>query len=518
MFNLLESRRLTLLVALVLSTLVSVSTTTADAPVVLDRTKQLFLDDGVIESTKNVRRIIHPAVKHPDNPIVKPDSPWENGRCFIYGSVLKEKDLYRMWYYTTIKERPELKREGTTGVAYAESEDGIHWRKPELDFIAVDGRKTNVLIERDRPHAPDHPYPYFYELFGVHRCPKSGQYVMGFLSIQRPYSGPSEDPYHRGARRGLGVATSPDGLQWTIKDSFTTDSICDGDTHWMFDAANGRYVLYGRTKHRSEALLEAWSGREHFDWVKKHYWGRAVARIESPDFLHWNHTKPAEAPVVMAADEKDEPGTEIYSMLVFPYESVYIGLVQVFHNQPGKSHLDLQLAVSRDTVHFQRVGDRTTFLPCGGIGTWDRFNNSIATGPPLRVDDELRFYYGGRSYRHGPYEGDDNGIPGGGIGLATIPVDRFVSMAGSYDGARITTKPLVVKNGDLCLNCQAKFGKITVEVLDESDQVVAKSEPVRADSLREVVRWETGALPGGEEAVRLRFLLENAHLYAFWSE
>ena len=366
-------RQAALFFALVLSIATSVFAAETDEPVVLDGTKQLFLDDGIIESSKNVRRIIHPVAKHPDNPIVKPDSPWEDSRCLIYGSVLKENDRYRMWYYTSIKERPELDCKSTTGVAYAESKDGIHWKKPELDFITIDGRKTNLLIERDRPHTPGHPFPYFYEIFGVHRCPKSGRYMMGFLGIQRPYSGPSEDPYHRGSRRGLGVAASPDGLHWKIIESFATDSICDGDTHWMFDAANDRYVLYGRTKDRSEALLEAWSGREHFDWVKKHYWGRVVARVESPDFLHWNHTKPAEAPIVMAADEKDAPGTEIYSMLVFPYESVYIGLVQLFHNRPGASHLDLQLAVSRDTVHFERVGDRTPFLPCGGIGTWDRF-------------------------------------------------------------------------------------------------------------------------------------------------
>jgi len=38
----------------------------------------------------------------------------------------------------------------------------------------------------------------------------------------------------------------------------------------------------------------------------------------------------------MTADTEDEPGTEVYSILVFPYESVYIGLVQAFHNRPDK--------------------------------------------------------------------------------------------------------------------------------------------------------------------------------------
>jgi len=518
MHVILKSRQCALLFAFALLNIAAAFFASAAKPIILDQTKQLFLDNEIIESQKNIQRIIHPAKKHPENPILTADSPWENNSCLIYGSVLKEKNVFRMWYHTSIKERPELKHGSTTGVAYAQSDDGIQWKKPEFDLVKINGRNTNLIMERDRTNRPGHPFPYFYELFGVHHNSLTGGYTMGFLSIQRDYSGPSEDPYHKGSRRGLGVASSPNGIHWQIKDSFATDSICDGDTHWMVDTANDRYVLYGRTKVRSEDLLKAWSGKKYADWAQEHYWGRVVARVESPDFLNWNHTRPGEAPVVMSADEQDEAGTEIYSMLVFPYESVYIGLVQIFHNQPDRSYLDLQLAVSRDTVHFERVGDRTTFLPCGGVGDWDRFNNSIATNPPIRVGNELRFYYGGRSYRHGPYFGEDMGEIKGGIGLASIPVDRFVSVSGSYNGAQLTTRPLSIKNKNLYLNAQSKFGEIIVEVLDRKNQVVARSRPVQKDGLKQLVRWKVGNLSVGDQEVRLRFSLENAHLYSFWSE
>ena len=45
-----------------------------------------------------------------------------------------------------------------------------------------------------------------------------------------------------------------------------------------------------------------------------------------------------------AADLEDRPGTEIYSMRVFPYESLYIGLVQTFLALPDDPVLDVQLA------------------------------------------------------------------------------------------------------------------------------------------------------------------------------
>jgi hypothetical protein len=45
---------------------------------------------------------------------------------------------------------------------------------------------------------------------------------------------------------------------------------------------------------------------------------------------------------------KPEPGTEIYSMNVFPYEGQYIGLLQVFHARPEECTLDIQLTASFD--------------------------------------------------------------------------------------------------------------------------------------------------------------------------
>jgi hypothetical protein len=95
------------------------------------------------------------------------------------------------------------------------------------------------------------------------------------------------------------------------------------------------------------------------DWFKEWFSGRAVARVESADFLNWDYTKPATAPVVVTADLEDKPGTEIYSMKVFYYEGIFIGLVQVFHATPDEGTIDVQLAISRDSLQFTWVGDRS---------------------------------------------------------------------------------------------------------------------------------------------------------------
>jgi hypothetical protein len=470
--------------------------------VVLDSTRQLFLDDWLIESKRNVVRRIRPADKSPHNPVLWPDEEWEADVAVVYGSVLRDGKWWRMWY------------QSGGDVSYAEGDDGLVWRKPRFDLVTLDGHGTNIIVRQGAGEGQPGALPWFYEVFGVHKDTRDGArpFKMGYLSIQRDYSGPGGDPFHGGQRRGLGVADSADGIHFASVNPWATEAIVDGATHWMFDAASARYVLYGRTKHISDEIRAAWGGQE---WSDRH-WGRAVARVESPDFLNWDVTDARQAPVVLAVDPQDRLGDEIYSMLVFPYEGIYIGLVQVFHNHPDDCTLDIQLAVSRDTKTFERVGDRAPFVPLGGVGEWDRFNLSLANNPPIEVGDDLRFYYGGRTYRHSPYDGPDKGDVAGGIGFATTPRDRFVSLDATFETGEVLTRPVVLQGRSLHLNIKSDFGEARVEALSETGAVMASSEPVRADSLDARVRW-TGDEPFGTDSpVRLRIALRNAQLYAVW--
>jgi len=473
--------------------------------ITLSHQKQLFLDDYLIRSRTNIKRRIHPAQKYDGNPVLWASEPWEPKLGVLYGSVIQDEGKYKMWYKSGM------------GVGYAESSDGIRWVKPRLDLVKVDGQKTNLLfLKREKFKGPE-AFPTFWELFGVHKDEKdtdpSRRYKMGFLSIIRPYEGPRRDPFHPTDRRGLGIAGSGNGVHWKLINAFATEAICDGDTHWMFDPSREKYVLYGRTKKTLPEVESAWS---KYDWYEQYHSGRSVARLESVDFLNWDFTEPASAPVVLTADIDDEPGTEIYSMKVFPYESLYIGLVQIFHARPEACYLDVQLAVSHDSLNFTRVADRTPFIPVGPIGSWDRFNHSLANNSPILIGDELRFYYGGRTYRHTPYKGKDTGPGRGGIGFATIKRDRFVCLQASFDGGQVLTKPVRLVGRNLHINAKSDFGEILVEVLDLAGNSIARSKTIRSDSLDIVVDWKRGSLKGVNAPVVLRFTLKNACLFAVW--
>ena len=64
----------------------------------------------------------------------------------------------------------------------------------------------------------------------------------------------------------------------------------------------------------------------------------------------------------------EEYVTDIYNLAVFPYEGIYIGMLTVFNHSGNTSNNSdgfsmVELAMSRDLVHWQRVGDRAKFMP-----------------------------------------------------------------------------------------------------------------------------------------------------------
>ena len=505
------------------SALLSASLSPAATPVEIElgAHRQLFLDDHLIDRADNLRRVVHPARKFAGNPVL-----WDTGAGgdVTYGSVIPEDGKFRMWYA-----RGRM-------VSYAESTDGNRFSKPALDLVRIDGQKTNVLFSSDRRNiGKQSELKYeglemvdFSQLSGVTRTRETDpakRYLMGFISIQPQYSGPRETPFHPKERRGFGVAASPDGLRWTLVNSWATETFIDGPTYWLFDPQRGRYVQYGRTKLIAPEVAKAWGlnglptvpvSPEWHEYLRRTVWGRAVSRAESNDLITWDILDVGKSPVVLTADAQDPPGAEMYAMQVFAYEGLYIGLIKVWRRlMEAAGPFEIQLAVSRDGYKFERVGDRSALISEGGIGEWDRFNTSTFMNDPIVLGDEMRIYFSAQAARHSPYRGKDLGEPGAGVGYATVKRDRFVSLATSYDGGTLQTKLLRFSGRNLKLNAKADFGSIVVEVLDRAGQVRARSKPWRADSLDGAVEWESGSLPANE-AVVLRLHLKNAHLFALW--
>jgi hypothetical protein len=358
-------------------------------------------------------------------------------------------------------------------------------------------------------------------LFGVSKDPHGQdpqrRYKLGYLYVVRDYTGPNQDWRHPGQLRGLAVAFSPDGIHWTPTPEPVTTAIHDGGTHWFRDPRTGRFRLYGRTQRFSEDVEALYGEDRHFQLTNA---ARAVNYVESQDFLNW---EPEKGTFIIAADVLDGPNDEIYSMSVFPYEDVYIGLVQMFYNHQDDSWLDIQLAVSRDGIHFQRLSDRSPFIPRGQVGEWDRFNQSVANNEPIRVADELRFYYSGRDYRHsGVYKGEDNGSKAGlryraAVGIATTKQDRFAAMEASFDAGKLLTKPLILDGPRIHVNANVSFGSLEVTLLDPEGQPLERMQAKvsETDATDIPIPLDLSAFLG--KPLRIQFTLANGQLYSFWT-
>ena len=98
------------------------------APIEVGTRKQLFIDERFIAASRGIELRMNLPVQHPE-PVLFADKPWEALGIGAYNTVFREKDgRWRMWYDAMML--TGLPSEGARRLGYAESEDGIHWRKP----------------------------------------------------------------------------------------------------------------------------------------------------------------------------------------------------------------------------------------------------------------------------------------------------------------------------------------------------------------------------------------------------
>ncbi|MEX0613142.1 MAG: hypothetical protein WD229_13565, partial [Pirellulales bacterium] len=115
-------------VSLLLVPAMSAEDVLADAAVKLTNHPQLFLDDHVVAKTTNLKREIARPAKHPANPLIIQDLPWEKRLIATYGTVLydSESGKFRCWYTAGehkdgIPDTPEHPVTAEYFICYAES-------------------------------------------------------------------------------------------------------------------------------------------------------------------------------------------------------------------------------------------------------------------------------------------------------------------------------------------------------------------------------------------------------------
>lgn len=486
----------------------------------IDTRPQLFIDERFIESSAGVTLTMNPPVQHPE-PVLVSDRPWEELGIGAYNTVWREPNgAFRMWYDAWMK--AGLPSEGARRLAYAESDDGIHWRKPELGLIPFRGStRNNIVAPRDERQSMQGA-----TVFRDDRAPAAERYKL-WTKFR-----PTDREIAAGALQGLWAMRSPDGIHWEPYPDQPNprDAMCDVQNMLFWDDRLARYVGYVRVRETQivdEAAQAA--GRGSY---------RCVGRITSPDFRTWSPlavTFEADAqdlaiPVPWQRDDP-RPNIDFYTSCAMRYpwaQDVYLMLPSVFYHwgeDDRPATMDVQLLTSRDGVRWNRAGGRKPFLRRGLDGSVT--SGMLYANPWLiPAGDELWLYYAGMQRRHGgPVESGDERRLGkrSGIFRASLRRDGFISADADYGGGELTTPAVRFTGRTLALNCDAGAGGwLKVELLDGEGHPLPgfgmdAADAVLGNGVSKTVTWQgrSDVSPAAGRPVRLRFLMRDVKLYAF---
>lgn len=452
--------------------------------------RRLFLDDQDVAHIDKLRFTMHSPVKK--GAVIWPEKPWEQFLETRSAPVWDAADKrWKLWVFSA----------GDPGafMTYFESEDGLKWNRPTLEQFAFRGSRDNNILLLD---GKGWPFSAIMNVVLDENEPR----------VERRYKGLAHT-------HGRDLVVSPDGKHW--QRLAAPRLVSRDESNLIFDAVTKTYL----------ASMKREGGP----------FGRAVTLSASQDFEHWT-----EPELIFHADDEDRSQAlsvvearladstlqkpthsdkgfakaDIYSMPIFRYEDMYVGLPAYFYQtaaNPDDGFHHVQLASSRDMRKWKRLGDRKPFIGPSSPGT-DIYDTMQILPPsrPILRDNELWFYYTGLRYRYQP-----SGVRGlGAVCLATLRRDGFVSLDAGNDEGTLLTMPLTLPAGDLHLNVDAAHGHIAVHVCNANGDALPgldASPAIEGDHTDVKVAWPKGSLDSlrGKE-VALRFKLVRAQLYSYW--
>lgn len=455
---------------------------------------ELFTDDFIIERLSgDARQVLRKP--EPKEVVLTTDAPWEGNTCGYY-TVFQDGHKYRMYYRGSAADpvtkkplgpmtvnadgvwvredtatTPQTSRMEVTCVA--ESEDGIHWARPNVNLFEWAGSRTNNIVWMG---ALSHNMAVFKD--GNPDAPPEARYK----AIARS-----------GAPRAL---QSPDGLRWKLMsdEPLVTDGTFDSQNIAFWDSVRQEYRLYWRINPKSVRGIRTATSRDILKWGTDHH---DLVYPGAPEAVEW----------------KDE--IQMYTSAVQPYfraPHLFVGFpTRLIHKG---QRVEPMLMTSRDGVHFtrwleavipptapaDREGNRSNYMAWGMVQL---------PGKP----DEISVYATEAYYGTSPSR----------LRRFTYRVDGFVSVSANAEGGELLTKPLQYSGATLSLNYAARSGgTVQVELQDADGKAIpgftlADSDSLSGDSIEATASWKGRSdirSLASRHPIRVRFVLKDADLYS----
>lgn len=421
----------------------------------------------------------------------KEPKAWEIRYDNSYPNVFYDpfEKIYRCYYATftkddwcekfSLQERINHNYKPTEGrivsLCYAESEDGIHWKKPNLEITEFQGSKKNNII-RHFLHGAS-------VMLDLYEKDENKRYKM-FTMLD----------YSNGSKY-LAVAFSKDGIHFSdfIKcPNFSPRA----DTHnfVIFDEKIKKYVLTTR------------------EWQGSH---RIACMSFSDDFIHWSMP----IPILPARGYENQ----VYSMPFFKSEDYLIGLASMFHEGDTDSAdfdtVDVEMTYCYRYSGWNYVDCNTPFIPRGKGNYKDIENKAFDCGcifscAPVEIGEKLYFYYMGGNGQHTNFRE-------GALSRAYIPKHRFAYIAqkDADREAQVYTNPFSFQSGEIFIDADIEEqGYLTIELYDrgfEKINVDVRLEKMDAFTYKLLFSQEPFSIC---KLCRLKLNFKGVKLYSFFGD
>jgi hypothetical protein len=440
----------------------------AASPIDIGPRLEPLFDDHLIDKLRgDIRLQLHRP--EPREMVFRTEKPWE-GNTSAYYTIFEDDGLFRMYYRGANWDTGKKKATHPEVACYAESRDGIHWKKPNLGLIEFNGSKANNIVWDG---IGTHNFTVFKD-----KTPNADP-AAKYKAIARGRSLRKGDKKYS---HGLYVYRSADGLRWEmIKDHpVITTGAFDSQNLAFFDPQRDLYVGYHRFFTNGV---------------------RAIMTCTSKDYINWTE------PVPIQLTEKDRE--HLYTNAIQPYDRaphIYVGFPTRYLPKQGQ-RVEPVFMTSRDRLNFNRWSDPVIPESAPKDRAGNRSNYMAWGVLALPGDKSELSVYASEAY----YEGPDSRLR-----RFTYRVDGFVSLRAGARGGIMLSKPLVFSGNRLVLNhAVAKNGALSIDIVNQAGEVVAVSRQILGDKISGEVEWKSGDLKAlSGKTVRLRVEAKNSHLYS----
>ena len=493
---------------------------------------------------------------------------WEHRVSILYPNVEYTGGKYKMWYFAQNVNSPVdaypwtdhiidknntqnvelgdfqntakgIIHEGRDVLCYMESDDGIHWIRPDLGEFYYQTR-TGEIVGTNIAYIGMHG-------LGIRKNENPDPNEPAYLMAGTAWD---VDTFIReGLPIGVAISYSDDGFHWEDAIAIKTGYECTPDIHSIradthnqlfWSAELGRYVVITRGYTKKDGV-------------------RVIAYLESTDNLkslkdlskikvatgekYWEKTSRYWTCPQMVLDHNVTSDAEPYSMPVAHLaEGCYGGVVSVANfnkKTSGVLHsVHAQLTWSRNGKDWHYMDKGNPFIPNASAFSLEPGNDygMIYCAAPVSVDGKTEIFYSAipelhyANYNEIPAaikEIVDKKIPkaqeakmftrSSTLNIARMKKDRYAGYLAA--NGSVTTSLFAVSGDQVTLTADIK-GSLKIEVLDEKGNVIdGYKATILEDVTDEPISWNgknLSALTG--QKIAFRFSLNNACIYTIGGE